>query len=648
MVGRQARKHRHHGGYSDDEDGGGPHTPPPRTPTPVARPLGGRGGGAAPKAAAPPCAPPGARVGVELTPQQVAAATTGKRTRVIGVGGFGKVYAAQLPPPLGRVALKVAAPGGERALAAEALHLRRAAHPAVVRALGSCWAPGCAALALEQLPGGCLDDLIGAAPGGKAAGRRPPLTWRARLRAAYQVASALAYLHGALHIVHCDVKPGNVLLDAAGNAVLIDFGVARPITGDPHAAAAAAAGASGPQHPHHPHGAGHPTPAARAGAGGGAAAHLRALAAGVASGGVAQLHGWCGTRDYLDPLFEQLGQLCEKSDVYSLGVIMAQLLLDSPEPRDAKRIVAHHVKARELALPPATRDWPRASALAFGAAALRCCSSGDRDARPSAAELAAELRSLLAAAGEPGLARLEAGTLRLAAAVTAGGSGGSAAAAARARACGSPTPPRSLGAAAAAAAGGAAQGAAAAARVVCLSVELLPGGAARGVATVQVPPPQLSAPGAAPAAAAAEPREVAVAGEWDAASGRLRLAAAAPEQAPAKGAAGRRPLEFAGSYAAGRLEGTWSYQAGGAQAAALPTREAAAFWFVSCVPAPAPEPEPPALGAAAVSVAEAAAAALAEGLAAAAVVGHSGSRGGSGRCSRNALVERSNSLVRAV
>jgi serine/threonine protein kinase len=109
----------------------------------------------------------------------------------------------------------------------------------------------------------------------------------------------------------------NVLLDAAANAVLIDFGVARPLAAaDAHAAATA---------PHHAPG--HAArPAPRAGGAGGAgpagagsaAAHLRALAAGVACGGVAQMHGWCGTRDYLDPLFEQLGQLCDRSDVYGL------------------------------------------------------------------------------------------------------------------------------------------------------------------------------------------------------------------------------------------------------------------------------------------------------------------------------------------
>jgi hypothetical protein len=68
-----------------------------------------------------------------------------------------------------------------------------------------------------------------------------------------------------------------------------------------------------------------------------AAAAADKTAAGGSSGGgcgnsgqmVVVHHGWAGTHEYLDPCYEQLGQLCALSDVYGLGLIMCQLLMVS-------------------------------------------------------------------------------------------------------------------------------------------------------------------------------------------------------------------------------------------------------------------------------------------------------------------------------
>lgn len=40
-------------------------------------------------------------------------------------------------------------------------------------------------------------------------------------------------------------------------------------------------------------------------------------------------HGWAGTHEFLDPCYEQLGQLCALSDVYSLGLTLCMLLMVS-------------------------------------------------------------------------------------------------------------------------------------------------------------------------------------------------------------------------------------------------------------------------------------------------------------------------------
>lgn len=656
------RKHRHCG-FSDDDDVGLPQANVPPRQQPQQQPQQLARSPAA-------CSPSGSKqqsklpvachVGINLKPEQIAAATTGRRSKVIGIGGFGKVFAADLPP-LGRVAIKVATAGGERSLAAEAIHLRRCVHPAVVRALGSCWEPGTMALAIEHLPGGSLDERIALASSSNeehgcsgcsssSRARKAPLGWRDRLRIAYQMAAALTYLHNSARIVHCDIKPGNVLLDSDNNAVLIDFGIARPIP-------------AGAQHTSNsPHSSGARPPASsgtRLGAngsshvpvgGGAAAVHLKALAAGVASGGVAQMHGWCGTRDWLDPLFEQLGQLCEKSDVYSLGVIMVQLLFDSGEPREAKRVAMHQVKSGEMHLPTCLRDWPRESALAFGAAALRCCNAGDRDARPTAAELALQLRQLLLSAGEGGVARLQPGTMKLSEAPT--------------------TPSGSVVATQGASWGAASVGAASCRasnpgpwpHAASLQLELLPGGVVKGSSTLQLPQPLGVA---AVPEAIVEPWHVPVTGEWDEASGMLRLSMA-PDPAgdvSGTGAAAahaamgaRRPMQFAGRYSSGRLEGQWMYKAAsvaqgqgqrqvGVQVA---RQEPTTYWYVASKGLPAEAialPETAAAGACS-STAAVAAAALAEGLAAAGLdASESSSR--SGRCSRNTLLERGSSLVGA-
>ena len=55
------------------------------------------------------------------------------------------------------------------------------------------------------------------------------MTWNTRLSLLDQIASALAAAHQH-HIIHRDLKPGNILLDEDGNAYLADFGIAKDLT----------------------------------------------------------------------------------------------------------------------------------------------------------------------------------------------------------------------------------------------------------------------------------------------------------------------------------------------------------------------------------------------------------------------------------
>lgn len=60
--------------------------------------------------------------------------------------------------------------------------------------------------------------------------RDGPLPVAVAIKIAQQILDALSVLHGR-SIVHCDVKPGNILVDAGGRILLGDFGLARTMNG---------------------------------------------------------------------------------------------------------------------------------------------------------------------------------------------------------------------------------------------------------------------------------------------------------------------------------------------------------------------------------------------------------------------------------
>lgn len=141
----------------------------------------------------------------------------------VGVGATGAVYRAQ--PLMGGedVAIKLIQPAFAnrpdyvRRFESEAQLSARLSHPNILP-LMDYWRDAEGAYLIMRLLPGTLRGEIGRYPNG--------LPLERALRLLQQIAGALAQAHG-LGIVHCDVKPSNILLDDRGTPYLADFGVAQ-------------------------------------------------------------------------------------------------------------------------------------------------------------------------------------------------------------------------------------------------------------------------------------------------------------------------------------------------------------------------------------------------------------------------------------
>ena len=244
--------------------------------------------------------------------------------REIGQGGMASVWLAERADGLleRRVALKLphvswgAATFADR-MGRERNILASLTHPNIARLYDAGVAEdGRPYLALEYVDGEPIDAYA------KAHG----LSVRARVGLIVQVARAVAHAHARL-VVHRDLKPSNILVDAAGQTHLLDFGIAKLM--DPQAGDDAQA----------------------------TQAFSRAL-----------------TPDYASPEQIRGDAIATASDIYSLAVVMFELLAGERPYRLGKGL-----GAVALAEAVARADVPNASAVASDPA-LRRQLAGDLDA----------------------------------------------------------------------------------------------------------------------------------------------------------------------------------------------------------------------------------------------------------------------------
>lgn len=166
----------------------------------------------------------------EFTPEELEQATNQfSQENIIGFGSVSVVFKASLPLENAPVAVKVikkeVAVNGEARFRKEVQVLSKVRHRNIVKIYGCCVSREIKALILELMPNGnlaehCYGNVI----------NKTPFTMEDKLRVLRGIAHGLYYLH-ELHpdgpIVHSDIKPENILLDADLEPHIADFGIAK-------------------------------------------------------------------------------------------------------------------------------------------------------------------------------------------------------------------------------------------------------------------------------------------------------------------------------------------------------------------------------------------------------------------------------------
>ncbi len=242
--------------------------------------------------------------------------------RLLGIGGMGAVYQAWDEELEVIVALKVIRPEAmrdpvaeqeiERRFKRELLLARQVTHKNVVRIHDLGELNGIKYITMSYVEGTDLSTLV------KQEGRLPvPKT----LRIISSVVSGLVAAHAA-GVVHRDLKPANIMIDADGEALIMDFGIARSTGGPSEASAPAPAGV-------------------RLGTWRSMSRHAETTMAGTI----------VGTVEYMAPEQARGEAADQRADVYATGLILYDLLVGKRRADRAESAVAELRARMERPLP---------------------------------------------------------------------------------------------------------------------------------------------------------------------------------------------------------------------------------------------------------------------------------------------------------
>ncbi|KAK9946050.1 hypothetical protein M0R45_011532 [Rubus argutus] len=148
----------------------------------------------------------------------------------LGEGGYGPVYKGKLLVEGQEIAVKrlsKVSRQGSKEFKNEVSVICKLQHRNLVRLLGCCVEAEESILIYEYMPNRSLDSFIFDST------KQVLLDWRRRINIIDGIAQGLLYLHkySRLRIIHCDLKTSNILLDSDMNPKISDFGMAR-IFGD--------------------------------------------------------------------------------------------------------------------------------------------------------------------------------------------------------------------------------------------------------------------------------------------------------------------------------------------------------------------------------------------------------------------------------